>query len=165
VDAGFYAQEVTVKPPRFGIAWLMVLVALVALNFAAIRAVSDIRTHTNNHGIAILALGAIPMANVLTVGILIVQHRRGNRPFLVGFEVCGAAALVLYLALVGFFAEESVMPYLYLVLKPLVRSIGLHIPVFYAITAVMLGFPQVVFALIGGFLSRKCCITITRRPA
>ena len=77
----------------------------------------------------------------------------------------GAAALVLYLALVGFFAEESVMPYLYLVLKPLARTIGLHIPVFYAISAVMLGLPQLVFARLGGLLSRKCRLILTRRPA
>jgi hypothetical protein len=133
----------------------MVFIALAALNFAAIRAVSDIRSHTDNHGVAISALGVMPMANVLTVGIFIGQRRRASRPFLLGFEAFGAAALVLYLALVGFLAEESVMPYLYLVLRPLKRTIGLHIPVFYAITAVMLSLPQLAFALIGGVLSRR----------
>jgi hypothetical protein len=95
------------------------------------------------------------MANVLTVGLLIGRRRGGGRPFLLGFEAFGAAALMLDLALVGFFAEGSVMPYLYLVLKPLARTIGLHVPVFYAIAAVMLGLPQLAFALIGGILSRR----------
>jgi hypothetical protein len=133
----------------------MVFIALAALNLTAIRGVSEIGSRTNNHGVAILALGALPMANVLTVGLLIGRRRRGGRPFLLGFEAFGAAALVLYLALVSFFAEGSVMPYLYLVLKPLAQTIGLHIPVFYAITAVMLGLPQLAFALIGGILSRR----------
>jgi hypothetical protein len=154
-SADVCVQEVAVKVPRFRIVGLMVFIALAALNFAAIRAVSDIRSHTHNHGVAILALGALPMANVLTVGILIGQRHRGNRPFLLGFEAFGAVALVLYLALMGFFAEESVVPYLYLVLTPLARTIGPHIPVRYAITAVLLGLPQLAFALIGGVLSRQ----------
>jgi hypothetical protein len=98
------------------------------------------------------------MANILTVGLLIGRRHRGSRPFLLGFEAFGAAALVLYLALVGLFAEGSVMPYLYLVLKPLAKTIGLHIPVFYSVTAVMLGLPQLAFALIGGVLSRQFAI-------
>jgi hypothetical protein len=136
----------------------MVVIAVVALNLTAMRAVSDIRSHTNNHGVAILALGVLPMANILAVGLLIGRRQRGSRPFLLGFEAFGAAALVVYLALVGFFAEGSVMPYLYLVLNPLAKTIGLHIPVFYSVTAVMLGLPQLAFALIGGVLSRQFAI-------
>jgi hypothetical protein len=151
-----------VKVPRFRIAWLMVFVAIAALDFRAIRAVSDIRSRTNNNGIDILVLGALPMANVLAVGLLTSLRRRGHRPFLLGFEAFGAAALVLYIALVGFFAEEAVMPYLYLILKPLERTIGLHTPIFYSITAVMLGLPQLAFALIGGVLSRQ--VGIVERP-
>jgi hypothetical protein len=39
--------------------------------------------------IGALALGAIPMANVLAVGLLIGVWRRGRRPFLWGFETFG----------------------------------------------------------------------------
>ena len=88
------------KTPRFRIAWLMVAVAIAALDFAAIGAI--LGSGTGDFGIFLL-LGALPMANVLAVGILIGQRRPGSRPFLLGFEAFGAMALALYIALVSFF--------------------------------------------------------------
>jgi hypothetical protein len=49
-----------------------------------------------------LLLGALPMANVLAVGILVGQQRPGSRQFLLGFEAFGAMAMVSYAALVWF---------------------------------------------------------------
>ena len=54
---------------------------------------------------SLLILGALPMANVLAVGILIGQRRPGSRPFLLGFEAFGAMALALYVALASFFGD------------------------------------------------------------
>jgi hypothetical protein len=61
-----------VKVPRFRIAWLMVAVAIAALDFAAIGAI--LGSGADDFGIFLL-LGALPMANVLAVGILIGQRR------------------------------------------------------------------------------------------
>jgi hypothetical protein len=63
-----------VKLPRFRIAWLMVAVAIAALDFGVMREVVGSRS-TRNIG---LLLGILPMANVLTVGMLIKQRRPGS---------------------------------------------------------------------------------------
>jgi hypothetical protein len=81
--------------PRFRIAWLMVAVAIAGINFAAIRALLDL----NGTAAQLLLVGALPMANVLIVGIMIARQRVRSRPFLLGFEVFGAIALALYIYL------------------------------------------------------------------
>jgi hypothetical protein len=55
------------KVPRFRIAWVMVFVALAALNFAVYRAAVDAHSITG----VLLALGAMPMATVLAIGLII----------------------------------------------------------------------------------------------
>ena len=54
------------------------------------------------------------------------------------------------------------------VIEPIEKSVGqdqplVLIPLGWSVIVVMLAWPQVVFALIGGFLSRRFKITITRR--
>ena len=154
------------KAPRFRIAMGMVFVAIVALNFGAIRASFGFEPYVAES----LLLGALPMANVLAVGILIGQRRPGSRPFLLGFEAFGAMALTLYVALASFF-PGAVTLCLELIEEILEKTIGRHppfvfIPIVCFVAVVMLGLPQVVFALIGGSLSRRFRITIriSRRP-
>jgi uncharacterized protein YggT (Ycf19 family) len=143
-----------VKVPRFRIAWVMVAVAIAALDFAAIRALSGWGHR--------LLLGALPMANVLAVGILLGQQSPGSHPFLLGFEAFGAMALAFYVALVSFFPDsyEPIGSYLALLVEPMEKFIGRNrpfilIPIAYFVAIIMLGWPQVAFALIGGFLSRR----------
>jgi hypothetical protein len=143
----------------------MVFVALAALNFTVIRVVLDHRSNTST----LLGLGALPMANILAVGLLIGHRRRGSRPFLLGFEVFGATALALYVASVSSFGEEVVIAYLRLLLDPLEKILGRYplgvlVATLCSVAVVMLSLPQVAFALIGGFLSRKYRVTITKRP-
>jgi len=64
--------------PRIRIAWVMVFVALAALNFAAFRAAVDAHSITG----ILLALGAMPTATVLAIGLIIGYRRHGSRPFL-----------------------------------------------------------------------------------
>ena len=72
-----------------------------------------------------MLLGALPMANVLAVGILIGQRRPGSRPFLLGFEAFGAMALALFVALASFACpREVVIPYLAPLLAPMEKIIG-----------------------------------------
>ena len=144
------------KVPRLRIAWVMVAIAIAALDFAAIRASLDIPE------VGLLVLGALPMANVLAVGILVGQQRPGSRPFLLGFEVFGAMALAVYVILATYLRHEAVEPYLGLFI-PIVEIIGplpfIPIPIQVSVVVIALGLPQVAFALIGGFLSRKNRIT------
>ena len=158
------------KIPRFRIAWVMVAVAIAALDFGAIRALLA------RHGSALddqrsmcLLLGALPMANVLAVGMLIGQRRPGSRPFLLGFEAFGAMALAFYIALASCFPREVVLPYVTPVLAPIERTIGndrpfVMIPIVCVVAVALLGWPQVAFALAGGFLSRRFKVTISPRP-
>jgi hypothetical protein len=143
----------------------MVAVAIAALDFAAIRAFLDIPE------VFFLVLGAVPMANVLAVGILVGQQRPGSRPFLLGFEAFGAMALALFVAvaLASFFLDNDglILSYLAPVVGPMEKYLPLNRPLVSMPIAcfaymVMLGWPQVVFALIGGSLSRRFRITITR---
>src|SRR4051794_10506007 len=98
----------------------MVIVAIAALNFGAIRAVMDQGGPTNER----LAMGAIPMANFLAVGLLLGFRRRMSRPFLLGFELFGATALASYSIVASLFSVEVVFPYLHSVIQPLSDFFG-----------------------------------------
>lgn len=142
------------KAPRFRIAEVMAFVAIAALNFAAIRAVWEHKPYD------LLAIGALPTANVLVVGLLIAYRRRGSRPFLLGFEAFGAIALAVYIAGMSLFPEEFATPFFNLVVKPYVTAFGPtlttgYIVVIYCLAAVIWGLPQLAFALLGGFLFRR----------
>ena len=164
VWAGFHDQEVALKAPRFGIAWVMVFVAVAAINFAAVRLELDHHTEFGE----MLVLGALPMASVLAVGLLFGLRRPDRRPCLFGFTLFGAMALVFSVILNVFFREATLVPYVSLFLEPLWSIIGLDrsvvwIPAAYSIAVGVFTLPQVAFALLGGFLFRKFKITITRR--
>src|SRR6478672_4394888 len=132
----------------------MVAVGIAALDFVAIRAFLGHRTNVldEQRGILLL-LGALPMANVLAVGMLIGQRRPASRPFLLGFEVFGAMALALFIALAGCFPREVVMPYLVPFMARMEAVIGpgrdlVLIPFQCFVAVLMLGGPQVGFALV-----------------
>jgi hypothetical protein len=141
-----------VKLPRFRIAWVMVAVAIAALNLGAIRAVFDRNSRTSYQ----LGIGAMPMANVLVVGLLIGRRRRRSRRFLSGFVVFGAMALAVYVTVASLFAEDLVIPYLRLSYNLLLGYTGNFSFVMHDLfRAIILGLPQLAFALFGGFLFRK----------
>ena len=157
------------KLPRFRIGWRMGFVALAALNFGVVRALLGPHASALGHQRDILLLlGALPMSNVLVVGMLIGQRRPGSRPFLMGFETFGAMALAFFIALASCFPREVVMPYLAAFVAPIEWFIGpgrpfIYIPIGGLVVAVTLVGPQVAFALIGGVLSRRFKVSITPR--
>jgi hypothetical protein len=115
-----------------------------------------------------LSLGTLLMSNILAVGIMIGRQCPGSRPFLLGFEVFGAMALALYVALASFLPDPWLEPCLAPSRDAVERIIGrdrplLRIPILIFVYVVQLGAPQVAFALVGGFLSRRLKITVTRR--
>ena len=143
----------------------MVAVAFAAFDFAAIGAI--LGSGADDIGIFLL-LGALPMANVLAVGILIGQRRSGSSPFLLGFETFGAMALALYVALLNYCLRKLVIPYLSLLIGVLEQTIGrdrpfVFMPVLVCGSVVMLGLPQVVFALIGGVLFGSFRVAFSHR--
>jgi hypothetical protein len=164
----FSAQEVAVRLPRFKIAWMMFLVAIAGINFAGIRPLLDDNGQADTVRV-LLSLGALPVANVLVVGMLIARKRPGSRPFLLGFEVFGALALAPYIVAATFSRSGNgpLDRYLSLQLDPLRPVIQPYTFVSVAtelfVAIFMLVGPQLVFALIGGLLSRRFKITITPR--
>jgi hypothetical protein len=153
-----------VRLPRFRIAWVMIFVAVAAINFAAVRAVLANPGPTSE----LLALGAMPMASVLLMGILAGIRRPDRHPFLLGFTSFGVIGLSLYVLMAVNFADATIGPYLEQFLEPIVQIIGrdqsaIFILTVYSIAVVLLGWPQVAFALLGGFVSRRYKITVTRR--
>ncbi len=167
-SALFNDQEVVVKVPRIQIAWVMVAVAFAALDFLAIRAFLDSPSAWGEE----LLLGALPMANVLPVGLLIGQRCPKSRPFVLGFELFGALALASYVAIALLFPRPfgPLYPYVSTLLDPIAAMIGRNRPFVFLPTAcfvvvVMLALPQLALAVVGGFLARwyKVTVCITRR--
>jgi hypothetical protein len=165
-SADFSNQEGAVKPPRFRIAWGMVAVAIAALDFGAIRPFLGHRTNVldQQRGILLL-LGALPMAHVLAVGILVGQKRSGSRPRFIGFEAFGAMALAFFVVLASCCPREVVLPYLTSVLTLIQRTIGVDrhlvtIPIQLFVAVVLLGLPQLVLIrlviLYGDDLGHDC---------
>jgi hypothetical protein len=144
---------------------MMALVAIAALEFWAIRALVEFESQTGE----LLVWGGLPMANILAVGLLIGQRRLRSRPFVIGFEVFGAIALALYFAVSCYPNNAALAAYL-APLGPLERTVRsaplfIKMPFLYSAAVVMLALPQVACAVIGGLVSRKYRITITKRTA
>jgi hypothetical protein len=142
----------------------MVGVAIAAINFGVMREVVRSRSARD---IGML-LGSLPMVNVLIVGVLITRRRPGWRSFLLGFEVFGAMSVVLYMTLAYHFEIEIERTYLKPLIDLLQKTIGQDRPnafisVLYVGVMFMVGLPQLAFALIGGFVSRRLGITSHRR--
>ncbi len=103
------------------------------------------------------------MGNVLAVGLLARQRRPGSRPFLLGFEAFGVLALALYVALVVLSPQMVADTYLEPLLPTISSAIGpprprvlvWQIASVGSVALVLLGLPQLAFALLGGCLSRK----------
>ena len=145
----------------------MVAVAVAALNFGAIRAM-DGPVPGRPHWVLGWGwdLGILPMANVLAVGLLVALRRPRHLPFLLGFEAFGAMALARYIVLVSHDAH-SMESYLKR-LDFIAVTIGpdrlfVLIPVVISAGVVMLGLPQLVFALVGGLLSQLVSAILSRR--
>jgi hypothetical protein len=158
------------KAPRFRLAWIMLAVAIAALDFWAIQTVIGVRDDRIRYVIGtFLLVGGLPMANVLLVGMMIRQRQSESRPFLLGFEVFGVIAMVTYVAL-------AILPpapdgpltfYLSFLVRPIETTMGrdnpLFIPIICFVAVVMFSLPQLAFALLGGFLSRRFKVIVVRR--
>jgi uncharacterized membrane protein YeiB len=152
-----------VRRRRFRTASVMAFVALAAFDLAAIRTLGDYRSERGD----LLLVGALPMANVLAVGMLTgLQDLRGRR-FLLGFEAFGAMALAFYLLMAIFFSR---VPYRYVLplVDHLMRALGDYgtlvcVSAICSAAAAMLVLPQVAFGLIGGLLLRRFRNTVPPR--
>jgi hypothetical protein len=144
---------------RLRVAELMTVVAISALDFGIVLALLNVafrEVRSSSDAAWFLLLGAMPMANILAVGLI---HRgSASRPFLLGFVVFGATALAFYIAVASLYPDGFLGSYLGIFLSWLPYpdsnppwSLGLVL----IASVVVLVLPQIVFALLGGVLFRK----------
>jgi hypothetical protein len=143
---------------------MMAFVAFAALYFGGVRAFDKLISPMPQA----FLLGTLPMTIILATAIVIGQLRPGPNLFLSGFEVFGAMALAAYAALILSSSPKALHHYFALLDEPWDKTIG-DASSFHAslispfILVVILVLPQLAFALLGGFLSRRFKVIIVRR--
>jgi hypothetical protein len=113
-------REQAMTTPRLRIAEIMAVVALLALDLGIVQALlkiafSEIRPSSDMAWL--LILGALPMANILAIGLLICRRHRRGRLFLVGFVVFGAIALASYSGVASLHPDGYLSSYLWIFLR------------------------------------------------
>jgi hypothetical protein len=132
----------------------MAFIALAALDFRTMRACVHYEGVTTT-----LSLGAMPMANILVVCLLIRHRRRRSSGFLSGFVVAGLMALAVFM-MVSFLAKDLLNVYIWYVYKEfflpqgILRSLQGCFGAYYLALAVWYGLPQLTVALVGGLSFR-----------
>lgn len=144
------------KLPRLTISNLMALVLLVALDIWVCQALPLVGPQLIPDLSDLLIFGALPMANVLAIGLAPLARaageHKGRRPALVGFEVGGLIALVVFLA-----GSLTLTHPLHEGVGRLLTSIGLVPPgpVFLTAAVILLLLPQLALALLGYWLCQR----------
>jgi hypothetical protein len=153
---------------RFSISSLMAVVLFVALDCMALNMLI-VRPLFRVSLSELILLGALPMANILAIGLLRLwadRNGRGRtRPLLVGFEVCGWVTLLVFVTCAVLATEsfhDGVGSILRYCLKP-------ENPTFLIGAVAILLIPQLALASIGGWLIRsyriEVKIVVQRRAA
>jgi hypothetical protein len=135
-----------VKPLRVQISTLMIIVVFIALNLGAVRPSIFNRW------------GALPMANVLLVGLVAGRRYRGIGRFLWGFEALGTMALAIYITLAHLIPFQIATRYTNMAVGPYLDMRGHRLTAMNhleldAIVMAMLGLPQLAVAITGGVLT------------
>lgn len=151
------------KPALTRIAWFVCLIAAVAINVAIYTALSGLAGR-NFRDLALgavcsaLAVGALPMVNILAIGLLIAARRPESRPFVLGFELLGCTALLMYLISAFSFTRELLMPYMgigvnaaTLIVGPLGNLTTYKVFVATCVVITIQVLPQLLIAVAGGF--------------
>ena len=148
---------------RLSISALMAIVLLIALDCMAFNILLN-RPFFERQLSEVVFFGALPMANILAIGLfrlLTERNRRGRtRSFLVGFEVFGGVVLVVFLACT-WVAADPIHHGVDDVLRPLFLRPGNPLFLVGAVTLLLL--PQLALASVGGWLGRTYRIVVERR--
>lgn len=139
------------KRLRFTIAGLMILVLIAALDFGVIRALLAVPSQTGD----LIVCGTLPMANILVFGLIHLRKSQSEpgpqRSGLIGFLVWGVSAWLI------FFASSVVFgPAIHDLVTRLLQATQMRPgPIMGLTAAALLVTPQLVPALIGGWLGRR----------
>jgi hypothetical protein len=149
--------------PPIRIVWAMAFIALVALELAAMRAIAGFTSPDMTSMWLVMSVGLAcqGVLTVLAIGLLVGYRSRASRPFVVGFEVFGIAALGLYIAGVVTYSQELILQFQYAVrpLADLLRdgpfmSTG-KMWLAHLIIEILVSLPLLAMAAIGGFLTHS----------
>jgi hypothetical protein len=170
------------RVPRLSIAWLMLAVIVLAADCALLRAA--LTAFGGSASIPVFLIGAVPVADALAVGLLLIglRLRRDGRagPFLCGFVAAGMAAALLY-ALAFILGPEAVMAAARELLRPVFDvlsraslpwndripvGVGQVVGIAIEVGAIFLVFstPQLLLAVLGGWAARRLGIGLVRCP-
>ncbi len=152
---------------RFTIGEMMALVLLIALNIGAWKALGMGNPRPPSDISDLLGFVALPMANVLAIGLIPLARRRAAHikscAALVGFELGGLAGLLVFIACSLIFTHP-----LHEGVGRVVHALGVEPSLFFAVCAAsVLLVPQMALALLGARLARtnKCRgDSVLRRP-
>ncbi len=155
-----FPRAAVMKCFRFSIWSLMAVVLLVALDCMAINMFLG-RLPFPASLSELIFLGALPMANLLAIGLFRLWKERNGRgrtrPFLVGFEVFGGVALLLFFVCIWVAPDslhDGVGGYL--------RSLSLRPgdPLLFTGAVAILLLPQLALASVGGWLVSRYRIEV-----
>jgi hypothetical protein len=165
--------------PRLSIAVLMLAVMILAADCAVVR--SALTTFRHSPSLPVFLIGAVPVADALTVGLLFLGSRLRRHgvvhPFLTGFVASGLAAMLLY-ALTFLVAPEAVMAAARELVRPAFDSLkrlgvpsddrtpaGLVVGYLAEVGSILTVFslPQLLGAAAGGWVARRLGIALVRR--
>jgi hypothetical protein len=137
----------------------MALVAIIALNFAAIRALQ---------GATGIAIGALPMANIMGTVYLALRRKPGSRAFLMGFQAFGMFAVAIFMIAISHCEHQIIIYYIVPLRYPIEKLMDhqpplLRVAAVFPVVVLAIALPQLLFALFGGYLARR--YRIARRPA
>jgi hypothetical protein len=147
--------------PRFTTGTVMVVVALVAVDSAAVL--------TDLHPRAQFILnGSLPALNLLLVGILALLRRDSSRRFLIGFEVGGWAAFVVLCACYAAFPSLASAYFHHAYFRPTQWSIvqktlpgtsagsilEIRLGLLYSVHTVAVSGPELITALLTGIAAQ-----------
>jgi hypothetical protein len=138
------------KLPRLNIARVMVVVAIMALEFGVIKA---LLCGSN----ALLLFGAFPMVNIMLLAVFVAFRKPRARLFTLGFVVVGTLSLLAFF----WWTENNVWTFLHYFDPPfqaLDRRVGELWPrarpiIVYTILVAVFAIPHTILGLVGGCLT------------
>ena len=143
---------------RFKISTLLIVVVVLALDFAWLHALNPNARTSSVLGFELpgFDIGVLPMANLLAIGAaFLLRWPHDLDPFFWGFEAFGAAALFLFMILCWAFPNLAILLIVPLfLLASLWTRIDPSGPSILIVGAISFTAPQLLIATLGGFLTR-----------
>jgi hypothetical protein len=142
------------RVPRTTLGGMAILVVFLAVNLALLRNI----VAGGNNEVIVEAQGIIITANLVGLGLRQILLRRRSSPFLIGFEAAGLISIALYIIICRFhflwLFESLYIPVIRFLYRNTWRSLATSRLLWMPFFPVLLSLPQILFAVIGGWVAR-----------